>query len=69
MRQYHHLTVALVLSFLLSATNVKGEERRIIAQEKLDCLIEASATLKIGAPVPGLIREVLVERGDVVRQG
>jgi membrane fusion protein (multidrug efflux system) len=69
MRQYHHLTVALMVSFLLSATCVKGEERRIISQEKLDCLIEASATLKIGAPVPGLIREVLVDRGDVVRQG
>jgi RND family efflux transporter MFP subunit len=69
MRQFYHLTLALSLSLVVSATGAKGQERRVISQEKLDCLIETSATLKIGAPVSGVIREVLVDRGDVVQQG
>jgi RND family efflux transporter MFP subunit len=68
-RQFYQLALALSLSLAGSATGANGQERRIISLEKLDCLIEASATLKIGAPVPGLIREVLMDRGDVVRQG
>jgi RND family efflux transporter MFP subunit len=54
---------------ILAVSGANAEERRLVSREKLDCLIETSATLKIGAPVPGLIRNVLVDRGDVVRQG
>jgi RND family efflux transporter MFP subunit len=46
-----------------------GQERKLLTRERLDCLIEASATLKLGAAVPGLIQEVHVDRGDIVRQG
>lgn len=34
-----------------------------------DCLMEPRAVVKIGAQVTGLIRDVLVDRGDAVRQG
>lgn len=60
---------ALGILTMLTVSSVGAQERRSIGQEKLDCLIEASATLKIGAPVPGLIRDVLVDRGSIVRQG
>ncbi len=36
---------------------------------EFDCLVDAAQRIKLGAPVPGLIREVLVARGDVVRRG
>jgi membrane fusion protein (multidrug efflux system) len=42
------------------------------AQEQTDkflCLIQPKMTLKLGTQVPGLIREMLVDRGAVVKQG
>lgn len=70
MPRHRRPTVAFLFSAaVLAASTACAEPRRQISQEKLDCLIEASATLKIGAPVPGLIRDVMVDRGDVVRQG
>jgi RND family efflux transporter MFP subunit len=67
-RSYRSLNVLGILT-ILAVSGANAEERRLVSQEKLDCLIETSATLKIGAPVPGLIRNVLVDRGDVVRHG
>lgn len=40
-----------------------------MAQEAFDCVIDPSATLKLGSPVSGLLAEVLVERGDFVTAG
>lgn len=40
----------------------------VLAQET-GCLIEPSADVKLGVPADGVIDRVLVERGDVVRQG
>lgn len=34
-----------------------------------ECLLDASLKVKVGAPVPGLIAEVRVDRGDNVRKG
>src|SRR5215218_8273608 len=42
------------------------------AQEQTDkflCLIQPRITLKLGTQVPGLIREMLVDRGAVVKKG
>jgi membrane fusion protein, multidrug efflux system len=42
------------------------------AQEQTDkflCLIQPKMTLKLGTQAPGLIREMLVDRGAVVKQG
>jgi RND family efflux transporter MFP subunit len=36
---------------------------------KFACLIEPKMVLKLGTPVPGLISEVLVDRGDFVKKG
>src|SRR3954466_13521297 len=34
-----------------------------------DCLIQPKMVLKLGTPVPGLISELLVDRGSVVKKG
>jgi RND family efflux transporter MFP subunit len=42
------------------------------AEEQADkflCLIQPKVTLKLGTQVPGLIREMLVDRGTVVKKG
>ena len=40
------------------------------AQEgEFDCVIDPSATVKLGSPVSGVLSRVLVDRGDVVRKG
>lgn len=37
--------------------------------ESFDCVVDPSATLKLGSPVAGLLAEVLVDRGDFVTAG
>lgn len=39
------------------------------AADSFDCVIDPSATLKLGSPVAGLLSEVLVDRGDFVTAG
>src|SRR5262245_12553024 len=36
---------------------------------EFDCLIQPKMVLKLGTPVPGLISEVLVDRGAIVKKG
>lgn len=40
-----------------------------IGAESFDCVVDPSATLKLGSPVSGLLSEVLVDRGDFVTAG
>ncbi len=40
-----------------------------IGAESFDCVIDPSATLKLGSAVAGLLAEVLVDRGDFVTAG
>src|SRR5262245_53170365 len=40
-----------------------------LLQRELDCLLEPRVTVKLGAAIPGLITDVLVDRGDVVKAG
>lgn len=43
-----------------------------LAQEQIDtfqCLIQPKMTLKLGTQVPGLIRDMLVDRGAVIKKG
>ena len=35
----------------------------------LDCIIEPSSTVKLGSGVPGIIEEIAVDRGDMVKKG
>lgn len=53
-------------SILAAALAVHARAADITSRE---CLIDASLKVKIGVPVPGLIAEVPVDRGDVVKKG
>jgi RND family efflux transporter MFP subunit len=59
-----HLQCALAM--LLAAAPVAA-----IAQDPapVDCLIEPDQIVKLSTPVAGIVAEVLVDRGDVVRAG
>ena len=39
------------------------------ASDEFACLIQPKMVLKLGTPVPGLISEVLVDRGTIVKKG
>jgi len=59
--------VALVGLAIASAVPGRGEEQR--SNSEFECLIQPKMVLKLGTPVPGLITEVLVDRGSVVKTG
>jgi multidrug efflux pump subunit AcrA (membrane-fusion protein) len=40
-----------------------------LAAPDFTCLLEPKMVLKLGTPVPGLISEVLVDRGAIVKKG
>ena len=40
-----------------------------LAETEFDCVIEPRAVVKLGSAEEGIIREIAVERGDVVRRG
>jgi RND family efflux transporter MFP subunit len=54
--------VALLVPMSLAAQQGAGKRT-------LDCVIEPSATVKIGSAVEGILREVAVKRGDQVKKG
>jgi len=64
---------ALLLAGLAAPAAPAGDARAAAAEDfhrsEFDCLMDAAQRIKLGAPIPGLIREVLVARGDVVRRG
>ncbi|MDN5005292.1 efflux RND transporter periplasmic adaptor subunit [Bradyrhizobium sp. GCM10027634] len=39
------------------------------ADGQFDCLIQPKMVLKLGTSVPGLLSEVLVDRGDIIKKG
>lgn len=46
-----------------------ADERAELSGRDFDCLIEPRVTSKVSAAVPGIISEVLVDRGDIVQAG
>jgi membrane fusion protein, multidrug efflux system len=58
-----------MLSCLLVATGIATPANAQEQSDKFLCLIQPKVTLKLGTQVPGLIREMLVDRGTVVKKG
>lgn len=40
-----------------------------VLQEDFDCVIDPARVVKLGSPVTGILAEVLVNRGDIVKSG
>src|SRR5258708_4435046 len=57
------LLLALAISPPATAQDLKADAA------EFDCLIQPRMVLKLGTPVPGLISEVLVDRGAIVKKG
>jgi membrane fusion protein, multidrug efflux system len=58
-----------MLSCLAAVTVMAAPAQAQEQTDKFLCLIQPKMTLKLGTQVPGLIREMLVDRGAVVKQG
>jgi RND family efflux transporter MFP subunit len=58
-----------MLACLIVATGVATPANALEQSDKFLCLIQPKMTLKLGTQVPGLIREMLVDRGTVVKKG
>ncbi|QOZ52190.1 efflux RND transporter periplasmic adaptor subunit [Bradyrhizobium sp. CCBAU 53338] len=61
------ISAILVVFFSAGAGHVDAQERR--PEGQFDCLIQPKMVLKLGTSVPGLLNEVLVDRGDVIKKG
>jgi RND family efflux transporter MFP subunit len=62
-RRWRILALALVTAIVVPAA---GQEK---PTSDFDCLIQPKMLLKLGAPTPSLISEVLVDRGTLVKKG
>ena len=58
----------ILLAALASAQHAAAQNSEVAASE-FPCLIEPKMVLKLGTPIPGLIAEVLVDRGAAVKKG
>lgn len=58
-----------MLSCLVVATCIAAPAYAEEPSDKFLCLIQPKMTLKLGTQVPGLIREMLVDRGAIVKKG
>jgi membrane fusion protein (multidrug efflux system) len=58
-----------MLSCLVVATCIAAPAYAEEQSDKFLCLIQPKMTLKLGTQVPGLIREMLVDRGAIVKKG
>lgn len=58
-----------MLAGLAVCSVLAGGTEIAVAQQSFDCVIDPSETVKLGSPVPGLLAEVLVGRGDAVSAG
>jgi RND family efflux transporter MFP subunit len=56
---------ALAAAVVATAAMAQGSH----TVERFDCLIQPKMVLKLGTPVPGLIAELLVDRGTLVKKG
>jgi len=61
------LGYGVLLLAILSCSGASAQDRK--AEGQFDCLIQPKMVLKLGTPVPGLLSEVLVDRGDAVKKG
>jgi RND family efflux transporter MFP subunit len=61
------LRLALLSGALVLAGPALAQDKA--AGDSFDCLIQPMAVLRLGTPVPGLVQEVLFDRGATVKKG
>lgn len=63
-----HRSVGLLALLVAALPIVASAQDRDIGSG-FDCLIQPTQVLKLGTPIPGLLNEVLVDRGDHLKKG
>ncbi len=63
-----HRSVGLLALVVAALPIVASAQDRDIGSG-FDCLIQPTQVLKLGTPIPGLLNEVLVDRGDHLKKG
>jgi len=61
--QRHRRALAAAALSAVGLTSVAADA------QPLDCMIQPNLIVQVGSPAPGIIDQVLVERGDVVKRG
>jgi len=64
-----HVLAGVLLCVGAGCPTVAFGDAMSVAGRKFDCLMEARVTIKLGAAVTGLVAKVLVDRGDIVKEG
>lgn len=59
--------IVLAVAVVADWSSAQAQERKVEGQ--FDCLIQPKMVLKLGTSVPGLLSEVLVDRGDIIKKG
>jgi RND family efflux transporter MFP subunit len=67
MRRHCRLSGPVALLFAALPIAASAQDREI--GSGFDCLIQPTQVLKLGTPIPGLLNEVLVDRGSRVKKG
>ena len=65
----HVRRIALAVALAAVASTGAANAQEPNAEGQFDCLIQPKMVLKLGTSVPGLLSEVLVDRGAVVKKG
>jgi RND family efflux transporter MFP subunit len=60
--------IALALAALVMAQSATAEDAKLDTSQ-FTCLMEPKVVVKLGTPVPGLLGEVMVDRGSIVKKG
>lgn len=63
------LPLVAMLALILAVAQPAAGQQANPEGSTFTCLIEPKMTLKLGSPVPGLISEILVDRGSMVKKG
>ena len=66
------MAVRVAIPSVLATVAVVGFVGHAVAQLQdtpLDCVVRPKATIELGSPEEGVIAEISVDRGDIVKQG
>jgi RND family efflux transporter MFP subunit len=61
--------VAVIVGMIVATASPSSAQSRRPDQPGFECLIQPKIVVKVGTPVPGLLAEVLVDRGARVKKG
>ncbi len=70
-RKYHWIVALLPVAALLAGGSATGARAQSLASDEseLDCVIEPKSVVKLGSAEEGILTEIAVDRGDIVKKG